>query len=65
MLEELYEVRVVAVVVDDEAGIDRNISGATRRQHRVGVTACAIFRFVEDDIHGLGKEPGTGEARYS
>jgi hypothetical protein len=50
--EQRFEVRVVAVVEDDEAGVDRNLSGGARLGYpdRVGVAADPRRRLVDGDL---------------
>jgi len=60
MLHHGGEIGVVAVIIDDEAGIDRPRSWNI---DRMGMAADIVFGLVEHHIIGLGEQPGGRKPR--
>jgi hypothetical protein len=63
--EELREIRVVALIVDLEAGIDRQIPALRGHRDRVGMATGPGRRLVDHDVVALIEQPSGSEARYA
>ncbi len=59
MPEQLHQVRIVELVVDDEAHVDGGAPGLDR----MAVAAQAVFGLVDGDPVALAEQPGGGHAR--
>jgi hypothetical protein len=59
------EIGVVAVVVDDEAGVDGEAARAAWNLERVGVPADPLLALVEGDAVALGEQPRRRQARHA
>jgi hypothetical protein len=64
MLEERNQIGIIAIVVDDEASIDRNVAGTSRCEDRVRLAPRPEFGLIEYDIGIPCEQPGGGEAGY-
>ncbi len=65
MVEERHEVGIIAVVIDDETGIDRHGANRGGHGHGVGMPAEAVGFFIEDDVHALAEQPRGRQAGYA
>ncbi len=65
MIEKRGEVRIGGLVVDDEAGVDRDLALATGDVDRIAVAAGAVVLLDDRDIMGAGQEPGRRQARHA
>ncbi|MNT73036.1 hypothetical protein D3C72_2116960 [compost metagenome] len=63
MVEQRNQVRIVAVIIDDESGVDGNVTITRAREHGIGVTARPAFRLIEHDVGAAAEKPGGGQAR--
>ncbi len=64
-VEQPHEVRVVPLVVDDEAGVDGHGAAAVLDLHGVGVSSEAFVGFEHRDLVAPGKGPGGAQPRDS
>src|SRR5215472_9126283 len=58
MVEQRHQVGVVALVVHDEADIDRLHAGIGRHLDRTGVAAQAVLALVDHDVVPAAQKPG-------
>ncbi len=58
MVEERYQVRVVAIVIDDEPGVDRNAPPGDLHIDRVRVAAAGLVSLEDRHIVPLVQQPG-------
>jgi hypothetical protein len=65
LAEQRFEVRVVAVVEDDEAGVDRLLARRVLDRDRVGVAADPRRRLVDGDVVVAVQVVGRHQARDS
>ena len=61
MGEQRRQVGIGRLVVDDEAGVDRDRAGAPRRLAGVGVAAEAGLGLVENDVVIPRQQPGASQ----
>ncbi len=65
LVEQAFEAGVVAVVEDDEAGVDPVLAIAVVDPDRVGVAAEPVAGLVDDDLVLAVQQMGGNEARDS
>jgi hypothetical protein len=65
MVEQRREVGIGALVVDDEAGIDRHRIPARAHEHGIAVPAGSRRALVDGDVVTLGEQPGRRHPRDS
>jgi hypothetical protein len=65
MVEQRHEVGIVALVVDDEADVDRRPAARCLGFGRAGMAAEATFALVDHDVVLAAEKPGGAHAGYA